>query len=218
VKESCYDVQSLLIQPRERNSSDPLPCVVMAHGGPHSAYPAEFVPFTAAFVKAGFAVVATNFRGSVGYGQEFVRSLPKHCGDLDVNDVLFVATQLVEEGKIDKEKLVLCGGSHGGFITLHAIGQHPSMFKAAIARNPVTCIPQMVGVTDIWDWCFVEAGLPFSKNSVLDAEGADAMFRASPVHYVKNVETPTLLLIGGKDKRVPSSQGLSYYRALRAAG
>mmetsp|Transcript_29209 Transcript_29209/g.75210 ORF Transcript_29209/g.75210 Transcript_29209/m.75210 type:complete len:128 (+) Transcript_29209:1554-1937(+) len=115
----------------------------MAHGGPHSAYPAEFVPFTAAFVKAGFAVVATNFRGSVGYGQEFVRSLPKHCGDLDVNDVLFVAKQLVEEGKIDKEKLVLCGGSHGGFITLHAwvlllsysFKQRPSPLHSALGST-----------------------------------------------------------------------------------
>lgn len=105
---------------------------------------------------------------------------------------------------------------------LVAIAQHPELYKVAGLRNPVTNIASMAGVTDIPDWCHIEAkGLgsyDFDSYLPADAESLGVMFSKSPAAHVANVKSPCLLAVGAKDLRVPPSQSVEYYQTLRAKG
>lgn len=143
--------------------------------------------------------------------------------------------------KLDFTRCCILGGSHGGFLTATAIGKHPKLFKAAAMRNPVTNIPAMYTVSDIPDWCIVECmgcsiGIGAESESddnrteliAIDSYDFDqfstpnqvelaAMYTKSPMQYIPHVQTPTLLLLGAKDRRVPMCQGIEYYHALKHA-
>jgi len=164
----------------------------------------------------GFAVLMVNYRGSIGFGADFVNCLPGRCGELDINDCMDAVLHLFDEEKVDGNRLAVIGGSHGGFIAGTLIGRgHPILkFKACVMRNPVTDIPGMTVATDIPDWCFTETGSNM-PSLVPDLTAIGKMHTCSPIATIDNVKTPTLFIIGGVDKRVPPSQGLSMYYALR---
>ncbi len=103
-----------------------------------------------------------NYRGSTGFGQSFLTSLPGQCGTHDVADCVAAAVRLLATDRVDAQRVSVFGGSHGGFLTGHLIGQFPQLFRAAVMRNPVLNIAWEVGSTDIPDWCYVETGLPYS--------------------------------------------------------
>ena len=129
-------------------------------------------------------------------------------------------------GPVDCQRISVIGGSHGGFLATHLVGQFPSVFRAAVARNPVIDISQMVGVTDIPDWCWVEAlgigapqgGYDYSTFTTPAADVLARMRACSPIEHVQNVQAAVLLTTGAKDRRVPPSQSVLYYHSLRALG
>ncbi|KNC83964.1 hypothetical protein SARC_03785 [Sphaeroforma arctica JP610] len=124
---------------------------------------------------------------------------------------------LAEFPDIDREAIVYCGGSHGGFLGAHLIAKYPDVYKAAVLRNPVTNLVEEVSTADIPDWVYAEAGLPY--RSTLRKEDLDKLYALSPIsNDLSKIKTPTLLLLGAKDRRVPPSQGLQFYRGLQAAG
>lgn len=110
----------------------------------------------------------------------------------------------------------------GGFLAGHLIGQNPDLFKVACMRNPCINIASMVTATDIPDWCYVETlgtgTYDFSRFSGPSRQELEQMWESSPIAYLANVKAPTLVALGMKDRRVPPSQGLEYYHALRAKG
>ena len=192
------------------------PLAVCIHGGPHAAFTADFQPYMAGLCLCGYAVLMINYRGSLGFGQDSVNSLLGNIGRQDVDDVQDVVEQIVASGAVDDRKVVVIGGSHGGFLTLHVIGQFPDFYRAAVARNAVANIASMVGCTDISDWSYTETGLDFSPTAVPTSEVYGEMLRKSPVVNVDRIKTPLMLMIGGKDQRVPTSQGLELKKALEA--
>ena len=209
------------------SSSCPLPLIVVPHGGPHSCTPSSFLAAYAFLaVELGAAVLQVNYRGSTGFGRASIDSLPGCIGANDVQDCVQAVRETLEmqqlprDVQLDASKLVVVGGSHGGFLTGHLIGQHPGMFRAAAMRNPVTNIPAMFGTTDIPDWTVVECGFKydFSTHQCVSAEMLAAMLAASPVAHVDKVKTPTLVALGAKDRRVPASQGEDFHHLLRARG
>ena len=228
----CFEA-ILLLPPLEANAplgdetgppSRPFPLVVAPHGGPHGVMPTAFVPSYALLATQGYAVLHVNFRGSTGFGSAALESLPGRVGTQDVADVL-AATKTalaLEPEALDPARVGVLGGSHGGFLGAHLTAQHPDVFKVAALRNPVTNIATMVTATDIPDWSYVEAlGLgnyDFKKFSPPTAEDLHIMWKASPVAHVDGVVAPTLIALGAKDRRVPQSQGLEWFHALKSQG
>ena len=194
------------------------PLVVTPHGGPHSVSPCSWSAVNAWMCARGWAVLAVNYRGSVGYGREYLDALPGNIGEMDVADCVTALDAI--KGKYDPSCVAVCGGSHGGFLSAHLVGQHPLRFKAGVMRNPVTDVAAMYAVTDIPDWCIYEAtgDYDFATYKFADKDALMKMHDCSPMRHIDNVEARVLLCLGSKDLRVPVSQGLNYYHALKGAG
>lgn len=209
----------------ETNGKGKVPLVVVPHGGPHGVMPTSFVP-SYAFLCAtqGVAVLHVNFRGSTGFGTEALESLPGRIGTQDVADVVAAtrAALALESDALDPERIGVIGGSHGGFLGAHLTAQHPEIFKVAALRNPVTNVASMVTVSDIPDWCYIEAlgcgKYDFNQFRPPSSEELKTMWEMSPVKHVKGVKAPTLVALGAKDRRVPHSQGLEWFHALKCQG
>ncbi|TRY66069.1 hypothetical protein DNTS_033194, partial [Danionella cerebrum] len=146
------DFDAVLLKPKETTTKDKVPLVVMPHGGPHSVLMSEWMLSTAVLCKMGFGVLLVNYRGSLGFGQDNISSLPGNIGSQDVKDVQFAVESVLKQGSFDEQRIAVIGGSHGGFLACHLIGQYPEFYKACVARNPVTNLATMIGSTDIPDW------------------------------------------------------------------
>eukprot|EP00042_Codosiga_hollandica_P047829 m.524910 g.524910 ORF g.524910 m.524910 type:complete len:161 (+) comp57534_c1_seq6:438-920(+) len=145
---------------RPSTASSPLPVIAFPHGGPHSAFAVEYLLSVATFARFGFAVVLINFRGSIGFGQGSIHSLPGKVGELDVADVNTAIDLALTANptEFDPAKVVVFGGSHGGLLGAHLTGQHPDRYKVAVLRNPVVDIVTMVGSVS-WEAFFGSRGL-----------------------------------------------------------
>ncbi|XP_019059085.1 PREDICTED: acylamino-acid-releasing enzyme isoform X2 [Tarenaya hassleriana] len=199
---------------KKNGKCDPL--IVVIHGGPHSVSPCSFSKSLAYLSSLGNSLLIVNYRGSLGFGEEALQSLPGKIGSQDVKDVLAAIDLTIDMGLAHPSRITVLGGSHGGFLTTHLIGQAPDKFVAAVARNPVCNIASMVGISDIPDWCFFEAY--GNRNHFTEApspEDLSHFHQMSPISHLSKVKTPTLFLLGAQDLRVPVSNGLQYARALK---
>ncbi|KIL58280.1 hypothetical protein M378DRAFT_335592 [Amanita muscaria Koide BX008] len=235
-----HPVEVIIIrQPKLFGTQNLPPCILMPHGGPHGTSTSEFSPMVAALVLEGYTLALPNYTGSLGFGQSAVLRLLGKCGSLDTDDCMKALQHIVDLGyaQFGKGKLFIHGGSHGGFLGAHLIGQFPDVFTAVALRNPVVSAGEMTATTDIPDWCYVEFGIPYfaSKTSSLHmgADGSAAvdepyegtsvapaiyqkLYNASPIRLVDKVLADVLLLVGKDDLRAPPSQGYGYYHALKA--
>lgn len=199
-------------------SDEAVPLIVWAHGGPHSTFITGFDLYSTVLAKLGFAVCCVNYRGSIGYGENSIKSLLGNIGSQDVKDVQFAVESVIKRDDMKISEIALFGGSHGGFLVTHLSGQYPDFYKACICRNPVIDISGMVESTDIPDWSWVECGVgdEFGFATNPDPKLLTTMWTKSPINFMKNVKVPTLILLGKNDLRVPPSQGKKYYHHLRA--
>ncbi|KAF8268744.1 alpha/beta-hydrolase [Lactarius quietus] len=211
-----YPTETILIEPKRRKSQ---PLMTYIHGGPHGQIPTAFSPAIAAYALQGFTMNVPNYTGSTGFGEFYVHALVGKCGTLDVEDVKASVDHLVKEGKGEHGpgKQLVTGGSHGGFLTAHLIGQYPDTFSAAVLRNPV--IVSQPSSTDIPDWYFSEFGVrPSVESDEMPPALYAKLYPSSPIAHVRSVRAPVLLLFGTEDRRVVNVQGKAFFHALRALG
>jgi len=204
------------VGPKDQNT--PRPCILFNHGGPHVLFSDYFTLGAAFFAEMGFNVVMVNYIGSLGYSPDALESLAGHVGSKDVQDCYDMLQLALKDTdwNCDPSKVAVTGGSHGGFLSLHLIGQYPGFFKACSVRNPVTNIGSMIGVTDIPDWTVYEStGTDYSFDNIGDPKFYETSWSKSPISYTSKVVTPTQIHLGLKDKRVPISQGREYHKALK---
>lgn len=189
------------------------PTILFIHGGPHMAYGyAYFIEFQF-FVNNGFNVIYCNPRGSQGYGEEFAKACVGDWGGKDMQDILNFTKHVIEKYGL-KGKIGVTGGSYGGFMTNWIITQ-TNMFSAAISERSISNLVSMCGTSDIGFWFnAIEAGIddPWTQENIIK------LMKMSPIYYVKNVRTPTMLIHGEEDYRCPIEQAEQFYVALKMNG
>ncbi|KAM9350631.1 acylamino-acid-releasing enzyme [Symphorus nematophorus] len=214
---SGLDFGAVLVKPSHPLHEAKIPLVVFIHGGPHSQFPAEWNNTTAGLAKLGLAVLMVNYRGSTGFGQDSILSLIGQIGSQDVKDVQrAVLTALQTDITLDPKRLAVIGGSHGGFLSCHLVGQYPEFYRACAARNPVINAATLLGTSDIVDWRYTSVGFQYSYDQIPTAEALAAMLEKSPITHAAQIKAPVLLMLGGRDRRVSPHQGLELYKALKS--
>ncbi|KAF9022062.1 alpha/beta-hydrolase [Hymenopellis radicata] len=218
-----HPTESIVLRHSQSTDESRNPLIAMPHGGPHATWPTSWTPATTALALEGYTISLPNYTGSLGYGERYVQALLGHCGTLDVEDCIasvrhLITLEIAEEGE---GKLFLSGGSHGGFLGAHLVSRFPTLFTAAVLRNPVISAGDVWG-SDIPEWYFEEFNLPFfPKNAservpyTITSDQYTALQTASPISYVQNVQASVLILLGGSDNRVNPKQGLGFYHALK---
>jgi dipeptidyl aminopeptidase/acylaminoacyl peptidase len=199
-------VQGWLIKPADFDPNKKHPMVLWIHGGPWSMYHVGFNWAFQNFAADGYAVLYTNPRGSTGYGQDFVNGIQYSYPGKDFDDLMAGVDAALAKGWIDDKNLFVCGGSGGGVLTAWIVG-HTDRFTAAVSMRPVINWHSFVGTTDGASWYYQFQKYPWE----------DPMEYAvrSPLHYVANVKTPTMVMTGEADLRTPMTQSEEYYRALK---
>lgn len=208
-------IEALLTYPLGYEKGKCYPLLLVIHGGPTSLYQESFLgnplPYPlATFASHGYAILRCNIRGSNGYGKAFRHANIRDWGGKDYLDLMAGVDTLIEQGIADPEKLGVMGWSYGGYMTAWVITQ-TNRFKAASIGAGIMNLTSMTGTTDL-------------KNFLPDHFGAelwndmDFYLQHSAIAHVKNVTTPTLILHGKGDERVPLSQGYEFYTALKRRG
>lgn len=191
----------------------PFPLLVDVHGGPYAQVTDSFDAEIQAWVDHGFAVLQPNYRGSTGYGKAFQDALIGDPGRPELVDARAGRDLLVAEGIADGDRVVLSGGSWGGYLALQGIGTQPQSWNAAVAVVPVAdylaAFADESPALQEFDRCLF-GGTP--------AELGDLYRERSPITYVERVRAPVLIVTGANDTRCPKRQVDNYVEALRAVG
>lgn len=200
------EVQGWLIKPANFEPGKKYPMVLWIHGGPWSMYSVAFNWAFQNFAANGYAVLYTNPRGSTGYGQQFVNGIQYSYPGKDYDDLMAGVDAALAKGFIDERNLFVCGGSGGGVLTAWIVG-HTDRFAAAVSMRPVINWHSFVGTTDGSSWYHQFQKYPWEDPMEFAVR--------SPLHYVANVKTPTMVMTGEADLRTPMTQSEEYYRALK---
>lgn len=209
------DVEGLLTYPVNYEKGKRVPLILNIHGGPEGVFSESFIGRAsiypiAVFAAKGYAVLRPNPRGSSGYGQHFRFANYKDWGGGDYQDDQTGVDALIAAGIADPDHLAIMGWSYGGYMTAWTITQ-TKRFKAAVIGAGVTNLWSFTGTSDIPGF------LPdYFEGEAWD--NFDVWRKHSPITYIKGVTTPTLLLHGEADERVPTTQGYEYYNALKRQG
>lgn len=204
-------VHGFLVRPP--GASAPCPTVMLVHGGPHWLWADGWRPEVAAWVDAGFAVAMVNYRGSTGYGPAWRDAIIGNPGLTELADLVAGLDDLVARGVTDPARVVLSGGSWGGYLTLLGLGRHPGRWAVGIAVVPVA--DYVAAYED-------EAPELQSMDRVLfdstPDEKPEQWALRSPLTYVGEVRAPVLIIAGDNDSRCPIRQVHNYVTALAERG
>ncbi len=206
-------VQGRLLYPRGYEPARRYPMVVAVHGGPAgltlSHWPSTY-DYETMLASAGYFVFFPNPRGSYGQGEAFTRGNVRDFGYGDLRDILAGINEVLRTAPVDPERIGITGWSYGGFMTMWAITQ-TQMFRAAVAGAGLSNWQSYYGQNAIDQWM-----IPYFGASVYDDPAIYA--RSSPITYIKNVKTPTLILVGERDGECPLPQSYEYWHALKTLG
>jgi dipeptidyl aminopeptidase/acylaminoacyl peptidase len=206
-------VQGFIVKPPNFDASRQYPVVYLVHGGPQGVW-ADSWSYRwnpNMFTAPGYVAVAINPRGSTGYGQRFTDEITRDWGGKVYTDLMNgLDYALATYSFLDRNRVAAAGASYGGYM-VNWINGHTNRFKALINHDGIFNTHSMYGSTEeLWfpEWEF--GGLPWEKPELYD--------KWNPAEYAQNMKTPTLVIHGGLDYRVPLEQGLMTFTALRRQG
>ena len=212
-----FNIQGWLVPPAKVEPGKKYPMVVLIHGGPSGVTTSEW-PASAGMSRAiiaalsarGYYVLLPNPRGSYGQGEEFTRANVKDFGGGDLRDILAGVDVATKKYPIDPARLGVTGWSYGGYMTMWTVTQ-TNRFRAAVAGAGIANWQSYYGQNLIDQWM-----IPFFGASVYDDPGVYE--KSSPIRFIKNVKTPTLVIAGERDAECPSSQSYEFWHALKTLG
>lgn len=199
-------IHGWIIKPPDFAAGKKYPLQLVIHGGPHSSYNADFNFGWQEMASNGYVVLYTNPRGSTSYGSAFGNAIKYAYPSKDFDDLMKGVDETIAKGYVDERNMFVYGCSGGGVLTAWIVG-HTNRFAAASSNCPVINWISFVGTTDGATWYRNFAKMPW--------EDITEHWNRSPLKYVGNVKTPTMLMTGVNDLRTPISQTEEFYEALR---
>jgi len=203
-------VEGWLVKPPGFDPSKKYPLLMEIHGGPHGMYNVAFNYMFQNFAANGYLVLYTNPRGSTGYGSAFGNAIQRAYPSVDYDDLMAGVDAVIKKGSVDTTRMYVGGCSGGGILSSWVIG-HTNRFAGAAVRCPVINWMSFAGQTDV----------PLFTYNFFDApfwEKPEQWLKQSPLMYVGNVTTPTVVMTGELDLRTPMPQSEEYYAALKMRG
>ncbi|HET6803151.1 MAG TPA: S9 family peptidase [Casimicrobiaceae bacterium] len=204
-------VQAFVTFPPGFDRARKWPLLHSIHGGPHASHHDgwHFRWNTQVFAAQGYVVAAVNYHGSSGFGQKFLETITGRYGEKEFADTEATTDYLLRQGYVDRGRLVAAGGSYGGFMVAYMNG-HADRYRAFVCH------------AGCYDWVSMMAtdGYRFFAKELGAFHWDDErrVLRQSPHHYVGRAKTPTLVVHGELDYRVPATQALQYFNSLKAKG
>jgi dipeptidyl aminopeptidase/acylaminoacyl peptidase len=202
-------VQSFIVKPNNFQEGVKYPVLFLLHGGPEGAWGESWTYRWNAqvFASAGFVVIEPNPRGSTGYGQKFTEDIKEDWGGKVYEDIMAVVDHVAALPYVDSDRMAAAGGSYGGYMVDWLLG-HTTRFKTLVSHAGVYDLRSEFGATEeIWFPLWEYGGAPWEKPEVYE--------KWSPSNFAANFKTPTLVIHGELDFRVPYTQGLQLFTALQ---
>ena len=199
-------IQGWIVKPPDFDAAKKYPLILEIHGGPQAMYNVGFSFSRQDHAANGYVILYTNPRGSTGYGEKFTNQIKNAYPGKDFDDLMAGVDTVIGRGYIDTKNLFVYGCSGGGVLTAWTVG-HTDRFAAAASLCPVINWLSFVGQTDGASW-YENFEKPFWEDP-------SEYLRRSPIMYVGNVKTPTMLMTGILDLRTPMPQTEEFYRALK---
>ena len=209
--ESSYDgkmIHGWVVKPPNFDSSKKYPLILEIHGGPHTNYGFHFSSEVQLFASKGYVVLYTNPRGSTSYGKEFANLIHHNYPSEDYDDLISGVDFVIEKGYIDEANLFVTGGSGGGVLTSWIVGK-TDRFTAAVVAKPVINWYSFVLYADNIGYFYKYWFKDFPWDN------PESYLERSPISYVGNVKTPTMVLTGEKDYRTPMAESEQFYAGLK---
>jgi dipeptidyl aminopeptidase/acylaminoacyl peptidase len=200
------EIEAALLKPANTAPGVKLPLILYVHGGPAGVFEANYNTWAQVLIAHGYAVVMPNPRGSTGYGEEFLKANHADWGGGDFKDEMAAVDAVLARGQTDPNRLGIAGWSYGGYMAEWAITQ-TDRFKAAVSGAGMFDLAAEYGTEngpEADEWYFTT---PW--------EHPERFYKSSPVTYIKNAKTPTLILQGENDPVDPVGQSTALYRALK---
>lgn len=209
------EIEGLLTTPHHYKEGKKVPFILNIHGGPSGVFTENFTGRSSvypiqAWASEGYAVLRPNPRGSSGYSKEFRFANQADWGEGDYEDVMAGVDKVIEMGIAHPDSLCVTGWSYGGYMTSRIVTK-TNRFKAATMGAGVTNLVSMTNTTDILSFT------PYHMGGEL-WDRYEVYIRHSPIFRVHEVTTPTQIVHGEQDVRVPVSQGYEFYQALKRRG
>ncbi len=211
-RDGKWTISAFAYIPNNIQRNGKYPAIVYIHGGPTGQFVNTFNRSIQYLVNQGYVVIAPNFRGSTGYGKDFMKANYRDEGGGDLNDIVDAAEWIAKSGFVDKKKLVSMGGSYGGYLTMMAVTKYPDMWGAG-----VSIVPYVNWFTEL---STEDPAIRAYDISIMGDPGENkALYEdRSPINFIDRIKAPILLIAGGNDVRDPSNEAQQVADAIKKKG
>jgi len=211
-RDGKWTISAFAYVPNNIQRNGKFPAIIYIHGGPAAQSMDSFNRFIQYIANQGYLVIAPNYRGSTGYGKQFVDANLGDAGGGDLNDVLDAADWIKKSGFVDPKKLIVMGGSYGGYLSMMAVTKAPEMWAAGVPIVPFVNWFTEIANEDpsLREYDLATMGDPVKNKALYEDR--------SPINFVDRIKAPLLLLAGGNDPRCPAEESQQVADAAKKHG